>query len=305
MPSVMQKIVAIPAAAASMTASGAPPAGTKMQDVFAPVSRIASATVSKTGTVPSRACWPPLPGRDAGHDLRAVGLHRAAVELALAPGDALDQQARARPDEDAHEDAPCAAAPRDAATAFAAASSSEAAVAKCACFEQDRGLGRVGADDPDDHRDVALLDGACLDQPAGHLVAAGDAAEDVDQDRIDLRVGQDDPHRRRDLVRPRPAADVEEVGRLAAGPLDEVHRGHRQAGAVDHAADRAVELDERQAGLARLAIGGVLLVGVAQRLEPGMAGERRVVERDLGVEADQPLDVGAVGAASRGRWPAG
>ena len=49
MPSVMQKIVAIPAAAASMTASGAPAAGTKMHDVLAPVSRTASATVSKTG----------------------------------------------------------------------------------------------------------------------------------------------------------------------------------------------------------------------------------------------------------------
>ena len=36
MPSVMQKIVAIPAAAASMTASGAPAAGTKMHDVLAP-----------------------------------------------------------------------------------------------------------------------------------------------------------------------------------------------------------------------------------------------------------------------------
>ena len=171
-----------------------------------------------------------------------------------------------RPDEHAHEALP-AAAPRDAATAFAAASSSEAAVAKLRLFEQDRGLGGVRADDADDHRDVALLDGACLDQPAGDLVAAGDAAEDVDQDRIDLRVGEDDPHRGRDLVRPRPTADVEEVGRLAAGPLDEVHGRHRQAGAVDHAADRAVELDERQARLARLAIGGILLVGVAQRLE--------------------------------------
>ena len=37
MPSVMQKIVAMPAAAASITASGAPAAGTKMQEVFAPV----------------------------------------------------------------------------------------------------------------------------------------------------------------------------------------------------------------------------------------------------------------------------
>ncbi len=62
MPSVMQKIVSMPAAAASMTASGAPAAGTKMQEVFAPVSRTASATVSKTGTVPSSAVWPPLPG---------------------------------------------------------------------------------------------------------------------------------------------------------------------------------------------------------------------------------------------------
>ena len=62
MPSVMQKIVAIPAAAASITASGAPAAGTKMHVVSAPVSRTASATVSKTGTVPSSAVWPPLPG---------------------------------------------------------------------------------------------------------------------------------------------------------------------------------------------------------------------------------------------------
>ena len=70
MPSVMQKIVAIPAAAASMTASGAPAAGTKMQDVLAPVSRTASATVSKTGDGAVEAVWPPLPGRHAGHDRR-------------------------------------------------------------------------------------------------------------------------------------------------------------------------------------------------------------------------------------------
>ena len=62
MPSVMQKIVPIPASAASRTASGAPAAGTKMQDVFAPVSATAARTVSKTGTRPSRTRWPPLPG---------------------------------------------------------------------------------------------------------------------------------------------------------------------------------------------------------------------------------------------------
>jgi hypothetical protein len=61
-PSVMQKIVRIPASTASITESGAPAAGTKMHDVSAPVSRTASTTVSKTGTRPSSAVWPPLPG---------------------------------------------------------------------------------------------------------------------------------------------------------------------------------------------------------------------------------------------------
>ena len=42
--------------------------------------------------------------------------------------------------------------------------------------------------------------------------------------------------------------------------------------------------------------GGILLVGVAQRLELRMAGQRRVVEGDLGVEADEPLHRRAVGA---------
>ena len=224
MPSVMQKIVAIPAAAASMTASGAPPAGTKMQDVFAPVSRTASATVSKTGTRPVERGLAALARRHAGDDPGAVLLHRPAVEVALATGDALDDQPRLGPDEDAH-----AAAPRDAATALAAASSSEAAVANWASSSRTAASAAFVPDDPDDHRHVALLAAPRLDQAAGDLVAAGDAAEDVDQDRVDLRVGQDDPHRRRDLVGPRPAADVEEVGRLAAGPLDEVHRRHRQA----------------------------------------------------------------------------
>ena len=61
-PSVMQKMVRIPAPTASRIASGAPEAGTKMQDVFAPVCRTASATVSKTGTRLSSAESPPLPG---------------------------------------------------------------------------------------------------------------------------------------------------------------------------------------------------------------------------------------------------
>ena len=43
----------------------------------------------------------------------------------------------------------------------------------------------------------------------------------------------------------------------------------------------------------------VLLVGVPQRLEVRMTRQRRVVERDLGVEADQPLDGVPSAAVSR------
>ena len=53
---------------------------------------------------------------------------------------------------------------------------------------------------------------------------------------------------------------------LATRSLDEVHRRHREPGAVDHAADRAVELDEREPRLARLAVGRILLIGISQRL---------------------------------------
>ena len=121
-------------------------------------------------------------------------------------------------------------------------------------LEQLGGLRGVRAHDPDDHRHVARLLLAGLDQAQGDLVAAGDAAEDVHEDRLDLRLGEDQPHRRRDALGLRPAADVEEVGRLAAGALHEVHRRHRQAGAVDHAADRAVEMDEADVVAARLGV---------------------------------------------------
>ena len=125
----------------------------------------------------------------------------------------------------------------------------------------------VGAHDAHHHGHVARLLRARLDEAAGDLVAARDAAEDVDQDRPHRGVGEDEAHRRRDLVRAGAATDVQEVGGLAAGPLDEVHRGHRQAGAVDHAADGALEPDEAEAQAAGLDIDRVLLVEVAQRLE--------------------------------------
>ena len=207
------------------------------------------------------------------------------MELALAAGDALDDEPRVAPDQDAH-----AAAAFEAATAFAAASSSEPGrleprLRRAASPPRRRSCRRS-----------ARPSGTARDCCARASISPrATSSPRVMPPKMFTRIAftfgsvEDQAHRGRDLVGPRAPADVEEVRRLAAGSLHEVHRRHREAGAVDHAADRAVELDEADAGLASLEVGRVLLVEVAQRLQPGVAGERRVVERDLRVEADQSL----------------
>src|SRR5262249_24527132 len=89
------------------------------------------------------------------------------------------------------------------------------------------------------------------DDRPGDGVALHDAAEDVNQDGLDPRVGQDDAECLGDLVLVGAAANVEKVGRLATVVLDDVHGGHRQAGAVDETADVAGEADVGEAGLGR------------------------------------------------------
>src|SRR5690606_12544729 len=74
-------------------------------------------------------------------------------------------------------------------------------------------------------------------------VAADDATEDVDEDAFDLVAGQDQLERFDHALLVGTAAHVQEVGRLAAVELDHVHRGHGQAGTIDHAADVAVHGD--------------------------------------------------------------
>ena len=102
------------------------------------------------------------------------------------------------------------------------------------------------------------------DDAFGDDVAAHDAAEDVDQDALDVRVGGDDLEGRRHLLLRGAAADVEEVRRLGAVELDDVHRRHGEAGAVDHAADIAVERDIGEIVFRGLDLLRVLLGDVAQ-----------------------------------------
>ena len=64
-------------------------------------------------------------------------------------------------------------------------------------------------------------------------ITTHDAAKDVDEDGGDFGIGGDEVKGLLDGLRSGAAADVEEVGRLAAVELDDVHGGHGEAGAVD------------------------------------------------------------------------
>ena len=86
------------------------------------------------------------------------------------------------------------------------------------------------------------------------------------------------------------------TSRKLAGPraslADYVHGGHRQAGAVHHAAHAAVQLDVADAVLGRLGLERVVLRGVVQFAQVGVAEQGVVVEVDLGVGGEHPAVTG-------------
>src|SRR5690348_6382047 len=261
-PSVMTTTSGTPASTASTTAALVPLAGTKITDTSAPVFSTASATESNTGwsTSPSNSTvWPPLPGVTPPTifvpdvSMRWVCLRPSepvmpctrtllscvsqiaigSGPLSLAGGgqlgrpaggvvhglDALDRPARQRGCEVVQD------------------------------LVAEIGVVAVEADDDRqlDRRARLLEQLVGLQDPVGHGVAGGDAAEDVHEDALDLRVRQDDREPVGHDLRAGAAADVQEVGRLHPAELltgigDDVEGAHHQAGAVADDADLAVEL---------------------------------------------------------------
>src|SRR5690625_3081717 len=126
----------------------------------------------------------------------------------------------------------------------------------------------------------------------GDHIAAHDATENVDEDAFDVRVREDDLEGRGHPLLGGAATHVEEVGRIAAIELDDVHGRHGQAGAVDHAADVTVELDIVQLVAPGFELHRIFLVFVAQLDDVRMAEQRAVVEAHLGVERDHPAATG-------------
>ncbi len=184
----------------------------------------------------------------------------------------------------------CTFAPQAAAaTAFWAASlrSSAGVIARPELASSSRPSLDVGALQAHDHRDLQAHFLHGRDDAFGDQVATHDAAEDVDQDGLHLVGREDQLERLGDALLGGTAADVEEVGRLAARQLDHVHRGHRQTGAVDHAADRAVHRHVVEVVLDGGRFGGVFLREVAHGGQVGVAELGVVVGVDLAVEGGE------------------
>ena len=82
---------------------------------------------------------------------------------------------------------------------------------------------------------------AAVDDAFGKRSAIHDAAENIHEDRFDFGIGEDDLEPFGDFLFRSAAADIQENSRAAAVVLDDVHRRHGKASAVDHAADIAIQ----------------------------------------------------------------
>src|SRR5712691_4124299 len=256
MPSVTHTMRATPASSASRTASAANRAGTNTSAVFAPVRSTASATVSNTGT-PSTS-RPPFPGVTPATTCvpyarfrrawKAPSLpvmpwttRRVAPSIRIAtsgrlPGSVreLDGLRRGLQHGGGRHDAGVRGLLQDAAA-----------------------LRRVRAVQADHDGDASVHPPQCLERALRDQLAAGDAAEDVDEHGPDLWIRQHDFERGGHHVRRRTPAHVQEVRGPAAGLRDHVERGHDKAGPVADDPDLAVELHVLQALLVRPGLGGI------------------------------------------------
>ena len=184
----------MPASAASRIESAAKRGGTKIIAVFAPVSR--DGVVEGVEDRDALDVLAALAGRHAGDDLRAVALVVERVERALAAGDARHAQARVVVDEDAHR----AATPsRASSTTFSAASFIVVAAwtlgsAASARMRRPSSSFVPSRRTTNGHVGLDLVEG--LDEPVGDLVAARDAAEDVEEHGLDAAGWRGSPRRR-------------------------------------------------------------------------------------------------------------
>ena len=142
----------------------------------------------------------------------------------------------------------------------------------------------IGAFEADDERHMQADCARRADDALRNHVAAHDTTENIDQHTVHVWVREDDLKGLGHALAGGTAADIEKIGRLAAVQLDEIHRRHGEAGAIDHAADIAVELYVVEIIAGRRQFARILLALVAQVRDIRLAIERVVIEVHFSVE---------------------
>ncbi len=175
---------------------------------------------------------------DAGDHLGAVVAVAQPVEAALAAGQALDGDLGVLVDEDAHCSRTRPPCQLDGLAGGVEHGRQRDQAIGLVIGEQGPALGDVGAVETHGDGRPQLHPAQGLDDALGHLVDAGDTAEDVDEDRADVVVGVDDLQGVGHDIGVRAAAHVEEVGGRPADLVHHVQRAHGQPGAVGDDAHR-------------------------------------------------------------------
>src|SRR5258708_13999147 len=82
-----------------------------------------------------------------------------------------------------------------------------------------------------------------MDDPLGDDVTFHDPAEDIHQDRLHVLIRNEDLKRLCYLRFTRSASYIQEVSWFSSCVLDDIHRSHRQPGAVHETGDVTVQAD--------------------------------------------------------------
>src|SRR5262249_6423468 len=105
-------------------------------------------------------------------------------------------------------------------------------------------------------------------------------------DSLHILVAQQDAKSVLDLLGIRASPNIEEIRWHASRILDDVHSGHCQSSAINHAGDIAVELDVIEGILRSLDLQRIFLADVAQLLDVLVPEKRVVIKIHLGVERE-------------------
>ena len=155
-------------------------------------------------------------------------------------------------------------------------------------------LRALETDDDGDGEGFAVFgDEFCgFDDAVGDVVAAVDAAEDVDEDALCLSAFEHDVKGGCDLLGGGVAADVEEVRGLAAAVLEHIDGRHGKTRAVDHACNVAAEVDVVESVRGGFEFLRIFFAVVAELGDVGVAVECAVVKVELGVEGNDVVVLG-------------